>query len=321
MPVIPGGNLHGIGIQEGGLDAVGGEEGLQQARGGILLVVVHHQVHGVAPDQELLLHQLQGLFHVPQGIVLHVLIAEGQQPAQEGVPHGHGGPVLDQRSVGRIEIMVDLPQRQDLVLGPGVSLVDPGQLAEPVVGAGLGKEEVIDTGLLREGAVFKIGDVGGIVRPLGNDPGDVGLDVFRSQALHDADALVSLDEIVFAHVFQHLGGIPQALLFHALAEGGPLDGELGVHLQNGHEIVGEGEGAAPADGAHHPGEGNGLDPQAHAVQGIESRNLFLQNGQIGILIVVDGLGIGLQAFLACFCVIFNIHGVPFIAVIWSVRTS
>ena len=72
--------------------------------------MLHHQADGIGPDLEFLLHEAQALFHILQGVVLYILIAEGQQPQQESVGAGQGGLILHHLVIGGVEVSIQLPQ-------------------------------------------------------------------------------------------------------------------------------------------------------------------------------------------------------------------
>ena len=186
----------------------------------------------------------------------------------------------------------------------------PGAMEATHLGAwmaGRSEEEVGEAGFLRKGAVFKIGDVFGILGFDGDDPGDVALDIFGGKALHDRDALIALDQVVIAHVFQHLGRVPEAFGFDAFEEGAPFGGELGRGLKDGHEVMGEGVGTAAGDAADDPAERDGLDAKGEAVHLVQGREGFLQDREVGVGVVGEGCVIGSQAFFSGFDICSAFH--------------
>ena len=129
-------------------------------------------------------------------VIFHILIAEGDEIDQEGIPAGLNRPAPGLGQVAFRKIMVQFTEGHDFVLGPFFPGADARQGDQFLIGAGSGKVQGIETGFLAEVAVFIVGDDLRVVAFRRVNTGDVRFNVPGIQVFHNRNTLIALDDIV-----------------------------------------------------------------------------------------------------------------------------
>ena len=311
MPVCPARFRGAAVVEEGGVQALGRAQRGKEA-GGLLRGGRLHQQHDAfilrahlefVPD---LAHVL--LYRVAEGLA-GVDIAVDFQIDEERVARGDGQlaaaqPVI---AVGKAHI-----RRMEIIAHtarPAFARRRAGQLIQPRKAAGPREPDVVGLGILIEGEKFAVdlALVAAVVRR--NQANDVALDGHRVEELHDAHALVALDDIELIHVFIGLDGRIDALLDDRGIERFPLAGKFAVLLEQRHEVGGKGARAAARGRADDALERYAHQMQRPRRQRQSARHHFVQHRQEGIFAAIAPLVIFAAAQLVGLRVILIIHGV------------
>ena len=173
-----------------------------------------------------------------------------QELIAQGVGNGDAELFAAELDEGLLEEVEGGLKAAALLLGPDVIRV----VAE--VGLELGKApaaaevDLIDAAQAVEVHELVVDGDGLVVGVDGDDAGDIAGDGGGAEALEHADALVALLDVEAAHVLVAADGVAYALVAEVGgAELYPLEGELGVRTEQGHEIGRKGGAAALALGA------------------------------------------------------------------------
>ena len=213
---------------------------------------LQQQLHGVGfgKDLHLIPEPGQILPHLRGGGLAGVGIAVHRQIHQQRISRRQPQRAAAQRIELLAEHGVEGREIQPVVLRPRLTRGLAGQRLQSRIAAQPGEADVVDAGELIEIEELIVELVFQRVVSGRDEPGDGAGDLDGLIILEDRDPLVTLLYIEPVHVLEGNDGGMDALFQMGFTEVRPLDGKLGVVLEEGHEVGGKGGMASGGLGAH-----------------------------------------------------------------------
>ena len=221
----------------------------QRLAGGVRLQRERYRVR-LGQDLDLIPQLGEVLPHLRRGGLAGIRIAVDRKIDQQGVARRQ----IQRRTAQRIELLaehgVERRKIQPVVVRPGFARRLADQSLQFCIAAQFGEAHVVHLGQLVKIEKFVVDLIFQRIVPGRDEPGHGAGDGDSLIIFEDGHPLVALLHIEPVQVFVGDDGGMDALFQMGIAEVRPLGGELGVIIQQGHEVGGKRRVAAAGLGAH-----------------------------------------------------------------------
>ena len=243
--------------------------------------------------------------HLRRGGIVGVGVAVHRQVHQQRITGGQPQGSAAQGFELLVEHGVEGGKVQPVVLRPCLAAGLAHQRLQLAVAAQLGEMHIVHLGQLIEIQKLVVDLIFQILGAGGDEPGDRARDLDGAVILEHRDPLVALLHIEPVHVLKGDDGGMDALFQMRVAQVRPLDGKLGVRLQQGHKIIRKSGVPSAGLGAHKAVRRDLHKPQRLLRYDIHALEHIVQNSQIGRLAAGYAGTIGALPCAQCTFIIFQ----------------